>query len=698
VTSTVNPNGATGVAVNNRIAATFSEAMDPTTISGTTFTFKQGTTTVPGTFSYTGVTGVFTPSSPLAFNTTYTGTITTGARDLAGNALSGNQGVFPAPSNYVWSWTTGAAPDTTPPTVIATINANGATNVPVNTRMGATFSEAMDPHTITTATFSFRQGTTPVPGTVTYSGVTAVFTPTNPLSYNTTYTGTITSGGATDLAGNALSGNQGVYPAPSNYVWSWTTGAEPYVDNTRPTVISTIPANGATGVFTNTKVSATFSEAMYPLSITNLSFTLRHGTTADPGTVDYAGITAVFTPASPLLNNTIYTATITTAVVDLAGNSLAANYVWNFTTAAAADTTAPTVTLTAPVNLASNVALNSTVKATFSESMDPLTIPANFTLYNGLILVPGLVIYDVPTRIATFTPTNPLLTNTTYTAKVSNAAKDLAGNALVVPAVGLPQNPWTFSTAGVVPPPTLNLLSFGIASAGGITNSGATKINGNAVLDPTATCNAVATDNAGGFGLCGGLAPTKNSVDQVITPLYPDTTTAHAIMAELRAKWLSIKPSGLPGATTLGCGTIGSAGDAGALLGCSGNSVIPPGVYISATGTTIGITGDLTLNGSPTDTWVFQAPSAITTAVNSRIILTGGAKASNIWWYVGSSATLGGGSIFNGSIAASASITMGTGATSCGRLLAGAEGAGAFSFLSNTVSVPGHANAPAGCL
>jgi hypothetical protein len=84
-------------------------------------------------------------------------------------------------------------------------------------------------------------------------------------------------------------------------------------------------------------------------------------------------------------------------------------------------------------------------------------------------------------------------------------------------------------------------------------------------------------------------------------------------------------------------------------------------------------------------------------AVSSRIILTGGAKASNVWWFVGSSATLNGSSIFQGNVLASASISMGTGATSCGRLLSGADGAGAFTFLGNTVSVPGHPNAPAGC-
>jgi hypothetical protein len=232
--------------------------------------------------------------------------------------------------------------------------------------------------------------------------------------------------------------------------------------------------------------------------------------------------------------------------------------------------------------------------------------------------------------------------------------------------------------------------TFAIASAGGITNSGATKINGAVVLAPNQTCNTAPVGNTDNFGLCGSNAPSNNAGDKVITQIYPDTTTADAVMAALRVKWNSLSPAGTPGATTLGCGTIGNGGGAGTLLGCSGNATLPPGTYKSATNTTINVNGVLTLDGGPDDVWIFQAPSALTTEVNSRILLTGGAKASNVFWFVGSSATLNGGTDFQGNVLASASISMGTLATSCGRLLAGAEGAGTFAFLGNTVSVPGH--------
>ena len=101
VISTDPANNATGVALNKIITATFSEAMDQSTITTGTFTLQQGATPVSGTVSYTGTTATFTPVSNLAASTLFTATMTTGAKDLAGNALA---------SNYVWSFTTGAAP------------------------------------------------------------------------------------------------------------------------------------------------------------------------------------------------------------------------------------------------------------------------------------------------------------------------------------------------------------------------------------------------------------------------------------------------------------------------------------------------------------------------------------------------------------------------------------------------------------
>ncbi len=195
--------------------------------------------------------------------------------------------------------------------------------MPIGNKLTATFSGAMDPATINTTTFTLYQGAAPVSGTVAYSSVTAVFTPLIALAPLTPYTATITTG-AKNLYGN---------PLATDYVWTFTTGAAP--DITAPAVTFTDPANAATGIATNKKISATFSEAMDPLTISTTSFTVTGpGITPVAGTVVYAGATATFTPASVLglAGFTTFTATITTGATDLAGNALATNYVWTFDT------------------------------------------------------------------------------------------------------------------------------------------------------------------------------------------------------------------------------------------------------------------------------------------------------------------------------------------------------------------------------
>jgi hypothetical protein len=246
---------------------------------------------------------------------------------------------------------------------------------------------------------------------------------------------------------------------------------------------------------------------------------------------------------------------------------------------------------------------------------------------------------------------------------------------------------------------------FAIAATAGVTNtitSPITHINGNVVLTPNQTCNAVTVDNAGGFGLCGGMPPTISGT--VITNVYPDTTTAAAIKADLNAAFLSITPlAGPPAVGSLAGGvaiaaptTLGNTAGSPLVLG---DNWFTPGVYTSIT--SILITGDVTLDGQgdPNAIFIFQSASSLTTAdgapspgAHARILLTNGTKASNVWWQVASSATMGSYSEFQGNILAAFDITMKTGATACGRSMAGAwlGGSGAFIFDSNVVSVPGN--------
>jgi uncharacterized protein (TIGR03437 family) len=320
VTSTVPLSSATGVPIASKLSATFSEAMNPATITTSTFTLAQGGALVPGVVTYVGATATFAPASPLGPSTLFTASITTGAKDVAGNGLA---------ATYVWTFTTGSALDTTPPTVISTVPSSSSTSVPTGNKLSATFSEAMDPISISAATFTLQQGASAVAGSVSYAGTIATFTPATTLAPLAAFTATITTG-AKDLAGNAI---------VSNYTWLFTTGAG--VSTTPPTVISTAPSIGSSGALLNGIITATFSTAMDPLTINNATLILQQGATAVPGAVTYAGITANFTASTPLAPITVYTATVTTAARDLAGNALTAPYTWTFTTAAAA--TAPPV-------------------------------------------------------------------------------------------------------------------------------------------------------------------------------------------------------------------------------------------------------------------------------------------------------------------------------------------------------------------
>src|SRR3984893_17710557 len=137
-----------------------------------------------------------------------------------------------------------------------------------------------------------------------------------------------------------------------------------------PTVISTNPANLATGVPVNQIVTATFNNAMNPTTINTVTFTVAGPSgAAIMGMVTYSGTTATFTPAANLTASTKYTGTITTDSKDPAGNALAINFVWTFTTG-----TIPTVTSTTPANLATGVPLNQKISATFTEPINPATI------------------------------------------------------------------------------------------------------------------------------------------------------------------------------------------------------------------------------------------------------------------------------------------------------------------------------------
>ena len=217
--------------------------------------------------------------------------------------------------------------DITPPTITSLTPVDGAAGVVVNKIVKATFSEDIDPVTINATTFTLSGPGGSVTGTVTYNAgkKKAIFTPLVNLSYDTTYTATITTE-VTDTSGNNMI---------SPHIWSFTTSAAP--DLTPPAVTPpTNPVNNAIDVVVNTAISVTFSEAMDPTTINNTNIAVSNGVT---GTVTYnAGTnTAAFVPSSDLAHALTYTVTVTTGVKDNAGNNMGSPYIWDFTTVAASE-------------------------------------------------------------------------------------------------------------------------------------------------------------------------------------------------------------------------------------------------------------------------------------------------------------------------------------------------------------------------
>lgn len=310
---------ANAVAIDPVVSVTFNSGMKSAGLSESKITLMQGTTLVAGVSKCSGTTTTFTPSADLEPDKEYTATIKGGHMSDSDND---NKGDKKNEKEHSWKFKTGKHHRSNEPTVISVIPLKNAISVAITIQPAVTFSEVMKASTIDTASFTVKQGTTSIKGSVSYSGKTAIFTPEENLIAGLVYTGTITKG-AKNEAGIALK---------SNYNWSFTIAGSA-VDVTAPTVISFVPANNATSVALNSKATIVFSKAMDPLTINATTVSLAQGTVVIAGTVTYSGTTATFTPASSLVANTVYTGTVSTGAKDLAGNAVAVSTVWNFTTA-----------------------------------------------------------------------------------------------------------------------------------------------------------------------------------------------------------------------------------------------------------------------------------------------------------------------------------------------------------------------------
>ncbi len=206
--------------------------------------------------------------------------------------------------------------------------------------------------------------------------------------------------------------------------------------------------------------------------------------------------------------------------------------------------------------------------------------------------------------------------------------------------------------------------SYGVLAGDTITNTGPTTINGDLGLHPgtavTGSPNVLGTSNI-------------------------NNGAAQQAKADLRTAYLD------------------AAGRTGPILvaaGALGGRTLAPGLYKDdGAPASLGIaTGQtLTLEGDSSSVWIFQSASTLITETGSRVVLSGGAQACNVFWQVASTATLKTGSTFVGTVMANTSIDVQNSVTVAGRLLAGAQanGAGALTMDTDTITRPTCATAPA---
>jgi CSLREA domain-containing protein len=349
-----------------------------------------------------------------------TGTVTATATDTAGNTSEFAANATVASDEAVCGATTA-------PTVSGVAPAEGAKDVAATANTEVTFSEAMDPNTISTSTFTLtKQGASqPLTSQVSYDAQAkkATLDPNADLEAGATYTATLKGGasGVKDLAGN---------PLAQDKAWSFTTVASPPQDTTPPE--TTIDA-GPSG--TVSSATATFS---FSSNETNSIFECR---------LDSAVFSSCTSPKDYTdLSDGQHTFEVRAR--DGAGNTdtTPASRTWTVDTAAPADTTAPTVSGVTPQDGATSVALATNVEATFSEEMDASTINGTtFTLTKQGASQPltSQVSYDAQAKKATLDPNADLEAGATYTATLKGGAsgvKDLAGNPLAQ------DKAWSFTT------------------------------------------------------------------------------------------------------------------------------------------------------------------------------------------------------------------------------------------------------------
>jgi len=479
----------TGVSVQTNILVAWSERMDLTSVEAA-FTYSDGVVAhTQGAWTHDGTrnTSTFAPATPLNPGTRYTVRFATTAKDVSGNRLDqnrngvGGEPCEPAPPGIsdclVWTFDTAPlAPDTVPPTVLATSPRDGGLAA-TNATIQVVFSETMDAPSVESA-FRYSDGYSLyalADGTASWTMTsfpddTLWFISRLEFANGGRITGYLFENGAKDLAGNLLDGDRDGRPGGA-FAWTFFVASDP----DPPRVLSTAPVAGAMNVSVSTPIRASFTKSMSIGSVA-AGISLRgpggENLTINDGIARWSGTrfpddTLSFDPYPNLRTSSAYTFSISAGVatdreglhLDGNGNGTADgspgdDFRLTFRTEAR-DGTPPSVAQRYPKAGAQDVHPATSIEVIFSEPMNRTSVEASFRYTDGVRAfgtADGSAAWSLADTNFVFRPASSLAYGRQYTVTLSGSvARDGAGNRLN----GGENETWGFTTASqpdVIPP------------------------------------------------------------------------------------------------------------------------------------------------------------------------------------------------------------------------------------------------------